>query len=107
MKFTAAELTVLRDAFRRSIATAPAAKRAARPRPRAVPGPTGHLEYEDGDILTTRQVADVFGVSTQIVRRRAEAGILPSFRTLGGHRRFRWADVMRWLNRAGDEVPTA
>jgi excisionase family DNA binding protein len=50
-------------------------------------------EYDDSDILTTRRVADVFGVSTNTVRRWAEAGMLPSFRTLGGHRRFRWGDV--------------
>jgi putative resolvase len=56
-------------------------------------------EYDEGDILTTRQVADVVGVSTNIVRRWAEAGMVPSFRTLGGHRRFRWGDIRRSISR--------
>jgi excisionase family DNA binding protein len=52
-------------------------------------------EYDDCDILTTRDVADVFGVSANVVRRWAEAGMLPSFRTLGGHSRFRRLDLRR------------
>jgi excisionase family DNA binding protein len=62
---------------------------------KAVPVLASEPEYDEGDILTTRHVADVFGVSTHIVGRWAEAGMLPSFRTLGGHRRFRWEDVRR------------
>jgi excisionase family DNA binding protein len=107
VRFTAAVLAEIRHAFRERIATAPAPKRAPRPKhkrepspkrtrePKATPVLVREPEYDDGDILTTRDVADVFGVSTNIVRRWAEAGMLPSFRTLGGHSRFRWTDLGR------------
>jgi hypothetical protein len=89
VRFTAAELAEVRHAFRQRIATAPVPKRAPRanrkrePSPKRKREPEASLvlvrepEYDDGDILTTRQVADVFGVSTHIVGRWAEAGILP------------------------------
>jgi len=35
----------------------------------------------------------VFQVDPKTVTRWARAGLLPSFRTLGGHRRYRWVDV--------------
>lgn len=43
--------------------------------------------------LTTRQVADRFGVNPQTVISWANAGKLPHFRTLGGHRRYLLSDV--------------
>jgi excisionase family DNA binding protein len=43
--------------------------------------------------LTTGQVAAIFGVTTTTVKRWAETGKLPSFRTVGGHYRFRPEDV--------------
>jgi hypothetical protein len=39
-------------------------------------------------------------IQVTTVARWADDG-MPSFRTLGGHRRYRWADVRRWLKRAG------
>jgi excisionase family DNA binding protein len=105
MKFTAVDLDEIRSAFRQRIANAPAPKRATRAKHKREPKRKRELkaapvlarepEYDDGDILTTRRVADVLGVSMDTVGRWAEAGMLPSFRTLGGHRRFRWADVRR------------
>ena len=45
--------------------------------------------------LTIGQAAAILGVSVDTVRRWADAGKLPSFRTLHGHRRFHREDVDR------------
>lgn len=45
------------------------------------------------DILTARQVGDMFAVHPATVKAWAESGKLPGFRTPGGHWRFRRADV--------------
>lgn len=50
--------------------------------------------------LTTGQVADLFGVHIDTVRVWADSGRIPSFRTPGGQRRFRPADVNALLNEA-------
>jgi excisionase family DNA binding protein len=49
------------------------------------------------EILTPAQVAALFAVDAKTVSRWADAGRLPSFRTLGGHRRFRRDDVLAAL----------
>jgi len=43
--------------------------------------------------LTTAEVAALFRVDQRTVGRWADAGRLVSFRTVGGHRRFRRADI--------------
>lgn len=43
--------------------------------------------------LTTGDVATIFGVTLTTVKRWAEDGRLASFRTVGGHYRFRAGDV--------------
>lgn len=43
--------------------------------------------------LTTGDVAKAFNVSPVTVINWADTGKLPSFRTPGGHRRFRQADI--------------
>ena len=43
--------------------------------------------------MTSGQVAAIFGVTMTTVKRWAESGKLPSFRTVGGHYRFRPEDV--------------
>lgn len=45
------------------------------------------------ELLTPAEVADAFRVSPKTVARWANSGLLPAMRTLGGHRRFRRADV--------------
>lgn len=45
------------------------------------------------EFLTATQTAVLFGVTPRTVVRWAKDGQLPSIRTLGGHRRFRRADV--------------
>lgn len=47
--------------------------------------------------LTTRQVAERFGVNPQTVITWANSGKLPHFRTMGGHRRYYEADVIAAL----------
>jgi excisionase family DNA binding protein len=53
------------------------------------------VPYDDGEILTLRVVAELFAVSPRTTQRWADAGRLPSFRTHGGQRRFRWDDNRR------------
>jgi excisionase family DNA binding protein len=43
--------------------------------------------------LTTRDVAEAIGASITTVARHADAGTIPSIRTLGGWRKFRPADI--------------
>lgn len=47
----------------------------------------------DAATMTTRQVAEKFGVNPQTVIHWANSGKLAHFRTLGGHRRYIVADV--------------
>jgi len=48
-------------------------------------------------LLTPAQVAVMFGVGPKTVSRWARTGQLPAVRTLGGHRRYRSAEVTRLL----------
>ncbi|QFG10667.1 helix-turn-helix DNA binding domain protein [Microbacterium phage Naby] len=50
--------------------------------------------------LTAGQVAELFGVRVETVRRWADAGRLPCTRTLGGDRRFDAAVVQQLLRDA-------
>jgi excisionase family DNA binding protein len=51
-----------------------------------------------GDLLTPSEVAALFRVDSRTVTRWAKAGKLTSLRTLGGHRRYRAAEVRALLN---------
>ena len=90
MRFTAAELTEIRHAFRQRLATERVPKKPARRKRK--PKPPSVLvrepDYDDAYILTPALVAELFAVSPRTVRRWADLGTLPSFRTLGGQRRF-------------------
>ncbi len=48
----------------------------------------------EGRLLTRSEVAEIFQVSPSTVTRWAEAGKLPSVKTLGGHRRYESKAVM-------------
>lgn len=48
-------------------------------------------------LLTPREVADMFRVSTSAVNRWVKAGKLKTIRTPGGHRRYRKSDVSALL----------
>lgn len=51
----------------------------------------------DERLLTVSEVATLFRVQTKTVSRWARAGKLSSVRTLGGHRRYKEAEVRRLL----------
>ncbi|MGH3423912.1 MAG: BldC family transcriptional regulator [Nocardioidaceae bacterium] len=61
------------------------------------------MEQETGSyddrLLTPGEVARLFRVDPKTVTRWANAGKLPSVRTLGGHRRFHESDVRALLER--------
>jgi len=54
-------------------------------------------------MLTTSEVAELFRVSAKTVGRWGRSGALPLHRTMGGHHRYRLADVceLLGLNPAG------
>ena len=58
---------------------------------------------EADELLTPAEVAALFRVDPKTVTRWAKAGKLTSIRTLGGHRRYRAAEVRSLLG----EVPAA
>ena len=49
------------------------------------------------ELLTPAEVARLFRVDPKTVSRWAANGLLPSIRTLGGHRRFRYEHVQDLL----------
>jgi excisionase family DNA binding protein len=55
-------------------------------------------------LLTPSEVAALFRVDPKTVTRWAKAGKIGSIRTLGGHRRFREAEVMELLRSAQGPV---
>lgn len=59
-------------------------------------GRTAHPSDPDR-LLTPAEVAALFRVDPKTVTRWAKAGKLASIRTLGGHRRYREAEVMALL----------
>jgi excisionase family DNA binding protein len=58
-------------------------------------------QHNDADdtLLTPAEVAALFRVSPKTVTRWARSGKLTALRTLGGHRRFRSAEVRELLSR--------
>lgn len=54
------------------------------------------------ELLTPAEVAVMFRVDPKTVTRWARAGRLSAIRTIGGHRRFRAAEVERFLEDVRD-----
>jgi excisionase family DNA binding protein len=52
---------------------------------------------QSGDILTTFQAAKLCGVSHKSIERWIDAGLLPGYRTPGGHRRVHRADLLGFV----------
>ena len=48
-------------------------------------------------LLTPNEVAEIFRVNPKTVTRWAQSGKISAIRTLGGHRRFNAAEIMRPL----------
>src|SRR5215218_7701166 len=59
------------------------------------------MNYSPTKFLTTRQLSRVWLVSEATIKRWADTGQLKSSRTVGGHRRFPLADVMRFQTERG------
>ncbi len=53
--------------------------------------------------LTVGEAAAFLGVSEPALRKWADAGRIPSYRTLGGHRRFRASEIKRCLEQMEHE----
>ena len=56
-------------------------------------------------LLTPSEVATLFRVDPKTVTRWAKAGKISSIRTLGGHRRYREAEVQNLLNGVPQQHP--
>ncbi len=54
-------------------------------------------------LLTPSEVATLFRVDPKTVTRWAQAGKIPSIRTLGGHRRYRESDIRALLEGANTD----
>ena len=60
---------------------------------------------ENGEkLLTPAEVASLFRVDPKTVTRWAKAGKLSSIRTLGGHRRYREAEVQGLLRESSTQA---
>lgn len=59
------------------------------------------MNYSPAKFLTTRQLSRVWLVSEATIKRWADTGQLKSSRTVGGHRRFPLAEVMRFQTERG------
>lgn len=57
-------------------------------------------------LLTPGEVAQLFRVHRRTVTRWAMAGKLPALRTIGGHRRYREADIRPLLASVGTPTST-
>lgn len=53
-------------------------------------------------LLSPREVADLFRVDPKTVTRWAQSGRISSVRTLGGHRRYREAEIRAHLDLPAD-----
>ena len=54
-------------------------------------------QFSSDELLTPAEVARLFRVNTKTVSRWERAGKLTAIRTLGGHRRYRAADIRSFM----------
>ncbi len=62
--------------------------------------------HAESRLLSRADVAEMFGVSPSTVTRWADAGLLPTAKTLGGHRRYDAAAVSELARQFQKEKPT-
>jgi excisionase family DNA binding protein len=62
-------------------------------------------DWRHRPLLTAKDIAHALGIHPDDVYRLALAGEIPGSTKLGGRRRFRTHEVIRWI--AGDNLPTA
>ena len=65
---------------------------------------TSYSQPQSESLLTPAEVASLFRVDPKTVTRWAKSGKLSSIRTLGGHRRYREAEVRALLSTGTVEV---
>lgn len=58
------------------------------------------VSVDEKQWLTLREASKLLGVHYTTLRRWADAGDVPCFRTPGGHRRFRVRDLVTWMGQA-------
>ena len=51
------------------------------------------MSVSSNRLLSPGEVAELFAVDPKTVTRWANAGLVPHFKTPGGHRRYRWSDL--------------
>lgn len=59
------------------------------------------MSLDRKDWLSLTEVSEILGVHPTTLRRWADAGEIPCFRTPGGHRRFRSSDLAAWMQGQG------
>ena len=76
------------------------------------PAPDGSSQAADSSadaagnvFLTPGQAAQLLGVCSRTVSRWGDGGQIPSVKTLGGHRRFRQADILALLQASAITQP--
>lgn len=62
-------------------------------------------DEDDDELLTPREVAEIFGVRTTTIARWSREGRLAPLRTPGGHRRFTRSSVRAVLEQDAQEEP--
>jgi excisionase family DNA binding protein len=62
----------------------------------------GRDDSADGELLTSAEVASLFGVDRRTVVLWAKRGRIPALRTPGGQHRFRAEEIRRLLDMGGD-----
>ena len=60
--------------------------------------------HVDAEWLSLGEASRVLGVNESTLRRWADAGLVQTFRTPGGHRRFAAADLQRIIDAAGEDL---
>lgn len=65
--------------------------------------PSSHATPDRVHWLTLGQACRVLGVDESTLRRWADGGKVPAFRTVGGHRRFAESDIMGLLTRGAQD----
>lgn len=60
---------------------------------------------EEGELLSTKDIIAIFDVSRVTVADWVKSGRLPSFKTLGGHNRFRREDIVALLKTQQIPIP--
>ena len=110
-RLTEAERAEIGELFRKKLERLRTEERRSRGRATNVVGSRRRrrlvaVESEPGDdvILSSAELGQLLGVHPRTVALWADDG-MPSFRTPGGHRRFHWADVQRWIRAADGAAP--